>query len=663
MGMLLKILLILSLYLLQIKLNTANKPVETINSLDCRVPDRVSNGLYKTVCKRGQEEETMAEQVVVLQKSDQQILQAFKCTKIESRFTEVCGTFSHTKLYSPPQILQPVTITPEICEQMAKYHSYVTEDHKIITTEHNIEYSYSYVAHGKLFYSSNNVNCQGATVLIHGEQVSSIVEMISTRVMAKEIKIEITDDQILDLDSNTRIPVGCKKDRHCQVGHTAYVISQPEKNCPLSVVQHMSVEYVTIKEGETEKNAMVSHEHKALFTMGKEEAAPDGCKPVFTMFSTEYPSLKVVSRSQSIADTSNIHKHLRAEVINLELEIKITASYQAFQSERSLMSHLQGVSSTLCKMNTHNLGNTELSPFHNNALVRQRGDVISELLCKPSLAHVRIGEARDSKCYKDSLPAWVGNTPVWIQAVTHLVIDEEDAEEINCNSTFLPVFLMNSDKLVIADPEVKYANLTLHHKEGSYLHINEDHLVEHEDFGEDLLYTHQEMEAYNTLVHHQRVRARVVSQLVDDYCTSNQQCGSYQPSQEPPIPFDLSQIQDTVESPFTIMFEWIDKVEKVGSVCSLIVVTMLIGNVFYRVSRVFWMVFRNGIDCCQAMRANFWLLTANQKTEVQNPAPPVERVTVTSPQTTALNRPPMEVVTQPPPMMMTNPPIAYFART
>ena len=658
-----KVLMLLCLYMVHCKMYTDSKIVEAINSLDCRVPDRVSNGLYQNVCREGQPKKVLKEQVVVLQRSDQQILHAFKCIKIESRFNEVCGAFSHTKLYSPPQILQPVTMKPSTCEQMARYHSYVTEDGQVLTTELNVEYSYSYVAHGKLFYSSNNVNCQGATVLIHGEQVSSIVEMVSTKIMAKQIKVEISGNQILDLDSNTRIPPGCSHDKFCQVGTTAYVIIQPEKNCPLNVVQHMEVEYVTVVDNGVEKNAMISHEHKALFTMGKEEAAPEGCKPVFTMFGTEYPNLKVVSRGQSIADTSNIHQHLQAEVIDLELEIKITASYQAFQSANIMMQQLQGMSTKLCRMNTHNLGNTELSPFHANALVRQRGDVISELLCKPIVAHVRIGEARDQKCYRDSLPAWVGNTPVWVQAVTHLVIDEEDAEEINCNSTFLPVFLMNSKRLVMASPGVQYANLTLHHTEGSYLHLDEDHTVNHENFGEDLLYTHQEMEAYNTLVHHQRVRARVMSQLVDDYCVSNQHCGSYQPSREPPVPFDLSQIEDTVSSPLSILFQWIDKVERIGSVCSLIVVTMMIGTVVYRVSRVFWMVFKNGVNCCQAMRANFWLLTANQKTEVQNPAPPVERVTVTNPQSTTLHRPPMEVVTQPPPMMMTSPPIAYFART
>ena len=661
--MLLRALMILGVYLLHWELHTASQTVETISSLDCRYPDKISNGLYKSICQEEEDKEGLTEEVVVLQQSDQQVLPAFKCTKVESRFKEVCGAFSHTKLYNPPQILQQVIITPTVCDQMAQYHSYVTEDHQIITTELNVEYSYSYVAHGKLFYSSNNVNCEGSSVLIHGEEVSSIVEMVATKVMAKQISVEITGNQMLDLDSNTRIPSGCMHDKYCQVGTTAYVIIQPDKNCPLSVVQHMTVEYVTIRENGAKLNAMVSHEHKALFTMGEQEAAPEGCQPVFTMFSTEYPNLKVVSRGLSIADTSNIHKHLPADIMDLELEIKITASYNSFQAERSLMQHLQGMSAKICRMNTHNLGNTELSPFHTNALVRQRGDIISELLCKPVLAHVRMGENRNRKCYSDSLPAWVGNTPVWIQAVTHLVLDEEDAEEINCNSTFLPVFLMKSDRLILAGPEVQYANITLHHLEDSYLHLEDKKIVEHENFGEDFLYTHQEMEAYNTLIHHQRVKARIVGRLVDDYCVSNQQCGSYQPSQEPPAPFDLSQIEDTVSSPFSTFFQWVEKVEKIGSVCSLLVVVMMVGNIFYRISRVFWMVFKNGFDCCRAMRANFWLPTERKPARTPVPTHQVENPAASVPQVSVPPGPPVGVVTQPPPLLMTNPPLAYFART
>ena len=72
------------------------------------------------------------------------------------------------------------------------------------------------------------------------------------------------------------------------------------------------------------------------------------------------------------------------------------------------------------------------------------------------------------------------------------------------------------------------------------------------------------------------------------------------------------------------------------------------------------MVFRNGVNCCQAMRANFWLLTERKKTEAQRSTPPVENVTVSVPQPSVLPRPPMEVVTQPPPMLMTKPPYSLF---
>ena len=628
-----------------------------IQALDCRNPGRIRNGLVNWMCSNYRTAEKKRESAVVLQYSTKRTVKGYKCTRVQSTFREICGAFSHSKLYEPPSILQPALISEEECSKMAYFHTFVKEDGSVISVEPNRQYEYEFIRHGRLAYSSNNVNCVGSVIMLHGEEVSSLVEMLSVKVLIKEISVETDDGLAVDLDENVKLPPGCNQGRTCQVGYTSYVIEHPEKRCPLSVIREAEFQHVKVNQGGTMVNAIISHPTKTMFSLLKEEAAPTGCSPIFTMFSTEYDHIKVVTRSKSIADTSNVQKHLAPGILDIELEIKITASYQAYQYEVEIQRHLQGLSDKLCVVNSHNIENSELSPFHKNSLIRQRGDVISELACKPVVAQVRIGENRRGKCYSGSLPAWLDNIPILVQAGTHLVLDEQDAEEIQCNTTFLPLFVLTDQSLVGANPVVHYENVTLHHLGKSYLHLDMEGKVEHEDYGSDLLYTREEMESYNNLIHFQRIRKRVMNNLVNDYCTGNPSCGSYQPASEPIVPFNLDNIEDKVASPFSMFFGWMEKVEKIGSYCSIIVVGSLLFSGVYRIGNIFWMVFKNGLNVCQAVKLS---LTPTFQKPIPNPPP-------SSPD--AVYKPflaegiQLPSITQPPPSVVQPQPLAYFART
>ena len=179
----------------------------------------------------------------------------------------------------------------------------------------------------------------------------------------------------------------------------------------------------------------MSDSTKTLLTLGATEVAPAGCKPVFTYIATEHPQIKVVTRDIAIADISNLQQHLEAGNLDLELELKVTSSYRAYHLDSIINYQLASMGSKLCHLSRHTIKTIELSPF------RVGGDLVQELSCVKTSAQVRIGENRVGKCYADSIPAWIHNKPVRIQAGTHLVLQQDAVGMVNCNNTYAPIFV------------------------------------------------------------------------------------------------------------------------------------------------------------------------------------------------------------------------------
>ena len=557
-----------------------------IDGLDCRHPRSVRTGSLSKICGTpAADSGTNAEQqsALILMYSTKHTVKAYRCTRVESTFREICGVWSHSKIYEPPSIMEDAMVTQSECRRMALHATYVKEDKSMMPIPLNTRTQYQFVRHGKLAYSTNNVACTGATVMIHGEQTESILELVSVQLLVKEIEVSIDTDSALDLDQNIKLPKICAKESTCQVGLEAYVLEHPEQTCPLSVIrQHVYTRVPIVQDGKP-YTALVSTDTKTFLTLGTKEYSPVGCRPTFTYYATEYADIKVVTADLALADLSNLQKHLEASNLNIELEVKITSSYLSYTLDSRLDTQLNNVGQKLCRMTQHTLETTELSPFHSDSLIRVRGDLVQELKCTTVTAQVRVGEARDGKCYADSIQAWISNQPVRIQAVTHLVLQPGEVEAVNCNSTYPPYFMAADGKtLLTARPEVRVENVTLQHLEEDYLHLGHSGPVEHENYGTEFIYTHEEIDQFNDLIHFSRVKTRVVDNLVTDYCANNPRCGGYSPSSEPPTPFNLEAIKDEV-NPLNWFTAWTDKLARAGSLCSIAFMICCICLVIYRI--------------------------------------------------------------------------------
>jgi hypothetical protein len=593
-------------------------------ALDCRYPTKIQSGLVSKICGKT-EKDPMVDNVnktktTLLQFSNKQVIKGYRCEKKYSIFWEVCGFLSHTKLYAPPTIREPQPITPEECDTMRKTMTYKREDGSLTSITMNEVYTYNFVKHGKLHYSSSNVACEGATVIIHGEEVSSLVEMVSAEVLIKSIEIETDIASTIDLDRNVKLPVICSHLPSCQAGAEAYVLDRPESTCPLNIIRTVDMIPVTVQTDEGQQDALVDHVNKIMLTLKNKEVAPSGCRPVFAMYSTEFDNLKVVIEDIAVAEVSNIKEHLDPSLLDLDLEIRTSESYITYYLQNTLYQQMNSITNKICTINSHNLDLNELSPFHPNSLLRIRGDVIQELQCKPVIATAKIGERRGEQCSSDSLPVWIENQPLRIQARTHLVVEEDPLEMIPCYAAYAPVFLTSDGgTLLAAVPEVKVIDIPLGHLNDDYLHLTDLEEFNHPSFGEDLLYTQQEMEQFNELIHFQRTKQRVINTLISDYCEGNNQCGAYQPSAGTSSAFNLEHLEDAVYSPFQIFFDWSEKLSKIGNICSILIVFLLLMSMTYKISKVLWLAFRHNLGFGQAIRLGLFVDTTLMRALIETP--------------------------------------------
>ena len=268
--------------------------------------------------------------------------------------------------------------------------------------------------------------------------------------------------------------------------------------------------------------------------LGATEVAPAGCKPVFTYRASEHPHIKVVTRDIVIADMSNMQQHLEARNLDLELEMKVTTSYMSYHMDMIINHQLAGRGMKLHHMSRHT---------------------------------IKTKENRDGKCYADSIPAWIHNEPVRIQAGSHLVLQQEAVETVNCNNTYTPIFLAADGKTLLkANPTVQ--NITLHHLDEDYLHLGQPGPVEHENYGTDFLYTME----------------------VTDYCANNPACGSYQLGNEPSKPFNLNAVTNKVIAPFNWFKKMMDVLFQWGSVCSALIIIFLWILAGVKITNMFWLI-------------------------------------------------------------------------
>ena len=95
------------------------------------------------------------------------------------------------------------------------------------------------------------------------------------------------------------------------------------------------------------------------------------------------------------------------------------------------------------------------------------------------------------------------------------MVDSQELSPVPCSTTFSSVFKTDEGILVQATPAVSKIDLELTHINGDYLHaLDTAGPIEHTCFGNDMLYTNDEIESFNSLIHFNREKSHVIDSLV-----------------------------------------------------------------------------------------------------------------------------------------------------
>ena len=596
-----------------VKIKGQNSEELTISGLDCTEPVSVQSGLLKQLCQAtSEQDERSPQEVIILQRSNVRILHAIKCERKVSRLTEVCGSFSHSKISEPLDILVDKPIDPEDCQRTSARLVFIKEDGTSLNIDLNRKYIYKYVEHGHLTTSINNVACEGSKILINGEEHSSIVTLVTAEVIFKTVKLEMDLDlqEMTDLDTNVKLPRGCIKELQCSDGAAAYAIEQQRSECNLYVIRKLKMTQISVTTDTGLQKALINHQHKIFLLQKNKEQSGRGCEPLYSVTSTQFADVKIVTDENSDNTVDSTVSHLPdapATAVNMDLEIRASEEYLTYYVETLIKTRMGKMGRKLCSLSQHTLSSIELSPFHKNSLIRVLGDVIQELQCKPIIAKIRIGEKRDERCYAHAIPAWIGSKPIWLNSLTHMRIEVDQLDSVPCDSLYVPLFVTDEGTIVHATPTIAKVDIQLGHIDEAYLHLEAEDPIMHQQYDHDLLYTSEEIKKFNTLIHFEATKSRVVSALTAKYCTTGS-CGQYKP--EPGSSnFQLQNLEDNLLKEIDVWEKLKEILQEYGMYASIIVSIYLIAIMVVKILTLLHLKFGRKMSITESMKYTFFLNT------------------------------------------------------
>ena len=358
-------------------------------------------------------------------------VRAARCTMRVSRFVLYCGASSHMKLMYPPDILAPEEITSQNCREMWDRKGYILPDGRIIPVNLNAETSFSYLSHGTLEYSTSNVYCTGATIMLRGEQHMQVLEYLTINLEVDEVTLEIEGDTVIDTDHHVTLPPECGQ-QDCNTGADAYVLIDRPLRCPLKRIRTLSMQEITLETKSGKKPFLLDDQHEIIL----EERRTDGalialCPQVGDIKETQFKEIRIVrgpgDRQVPWAEGVDV---------NIDLELRMTAEYLSYQTESMLQKELELVRGTFCRLQTHTLQKVEKSPFHRAAMIRVRGQVVQEYFCQEEEVTLREGQDTGPDCYEDAIPVNVNGEVKYYEISTHLLLNQIDVDRTACQDRF-----------------------------------------------------------------------------------------------------------------------------------------------------------------------------------------------------------------------------------
>ena len=221
-------------------------------------------------------------------------------------------------------------------------------------------------------------------------------------------------------------------------------------------------------------------------------------------------------------DNPSLLRNIDGNII-YDLEIRTAIKFSEFEITEAAQKIVQANTKRFCTIALSNTALAEVrSPFSNDAIIRIRGDLLYELICKPVLVRFKLNEMLSPTCFWEAVIGHVGNEIVLLDTRSFVIHEVTDlaATPCPCSDHFPEIIKTEEGKFISVHPVTRIEEIqaiTVQTIAGSQL------VFSHEDNGLDLLYTDAEIIKYNNLLHFSRIHKLVAAKLTTNLCA--RKCG------------------------------------------------------------------------------------------------------------------------------------------
>ena len=168
-----------------------SKTLHSIRALDCRTPKRIISWDLSSMCRSSNLETSLTDQVntlTIVQETRTRRIWAGRCGRKTSRFIAYCEAYSHVKLSTPPDIMQPEPLSIEECTTLTTSNTYYLRG-KSIYVPWNARWTLKGFEHGNVFFGAFNTNCEGADTTVDDERHTNVIVYITTTIELREVTL------------------------------------------------------------------------------------------------------------------------------------------------------------------------------------------------------------------------------------------------------------------------------------------------------------------------------------------------------------------------------------------------------------------------------------------------------------------------------------------
>ena len=541
----------LQLLLLAVAVNTAVGQTVPIYGLDCNTGPVLHSMDTQELCQNDFVESNEKLTLTVAQVLNKSIHKGLKCTMHTSKFDVVCGLFSHEKLLNIPQISKDDPLPASTCQYLY-LQKFAHIDGLGTPVVLGNSKQWKYLKAGSMSHSKNNVECNGGTVQINGENISSIVEMITRNLETELIDFEISIDEkeVLDLTNGDKLsPDVLFPSRNFNVNPHSYYVNYTKPTCTTVKIDQLEFEIVQYKGVQW----YVNRDRKIAF---KRVGTRRVCNQ--TAISTQYSDIVLFEFN----NTDQRFENLNGIDLDLNQEERITSDFIMFHEAQNQAY----INTQLC---LQIVSQTQMlpSPFHPFAFLKFKGDIAHEIVCKRVIVHAIIGENRRSYC-SDSLPIHYKGEKMELKRDTKIIVQKLENNTLSktpCEYGQLPIFASTKrDIFLIANPTISVYNVSLEHGNHAIIEIDLNNIT-----GKDLLFSHAQIKEFKSSLEYRHVHENLLRILTHTMCL-NENCGQYTP-EATDTQFPVHLLNPSYMLTNLFRYEIMHYVSQFGNICAIVI--------------------------------------------------------------------------------------------